>query len=71
MRGGLQSNDAIAESAVEDRPITEATYSPDLTSTLASTLVKWELSKYKTFKSKFKLQSMKIIVLNGYNWYWL
>ena len=67
MRGGLQSNDAIAESAVEDPPITEATYSPDLT----STLVKWELSKYKTFKSKFKLQSMKIIVLNWYNWYWL
>ena len=50
MRGGLQSNDAIAESAVEDPPITEATYSPDLTSTLASTLVKWELSKYKLLK---------------------
>ena len=40
MRGGLQSNDAIVESAVEDPPITETTYSPDLSSTLASTLVK-------------------------------
>jgi len=54
MRGGLQSNDAIVESAVEDTPITEATYSPDLT----STLVKWELSKYKNYKilwSKFQV----------------
>ena len=58
MRGGLQSNDAIVESAVEDPPITETTYSPDLTSTLASTLVKWELSKYKNYKilwSKFQV----------------
>ena len=63
MRGGLQSNDAIVESAVEDPPITEATYSPDLTSTLASTLVKWELSKYKIYKilwSKFQVVKYEI-----------